>query len=295
MSSETDASPTTPTPYRGDDRFLIPGILAMFAVAVLGSSGVLAMDHIVTATFLASGVAMLVFRFLGGINADTSFGVGAFRVGGSLAALVGCAWFFNGELRSTDVDTMFEPSYTSWVPINRGTGEMVPLKVNGEALPFPNEGMLSPMESVDLTILEGGKVAPSVSRDQPLGAIDSTDLKSVKLTIQRKDIYDFTTSRYMHAQSGPYEIPGFPFKIHVGAFDHDESMITIFNEQGTEVFNSAIYRRDYKLFDNDGSVYLVGINQLDHDGYRNAKGDTVRPYVRLSMGNLSKSVDLMVP
>ena len=165
MSSDVDQASETKPPYRGDDRILIPGILATFTVAVLGSTRALEMDAIVTAVFLASGVAMLVFRFLGGISSETSFNTGAFRVGGSLAALIGCAWYFNGELRSTDIETIFEPKYTTWVPIDKSSGALVDLKVNKKSVPFAREEVRKNLAGIDRQIAAGG--------DAEVGAVEA--------------------------------------------------------------------------------------------------------------------------
>jgi hypothetical protein len=52
---------------------------------------------IIVAVFLATGVASLVYRFLGGIEKAT-INIGTLKVGGSIAALIGVAIALNGYL-----------------------------------------------------------------------------------------------------------------------------------------------------------------------------------------------------
>jgi hypothetical protein len=54
------------------------------------------MPRIVTALFLSAGVTLLVYHFLGGIPIESEFHLGALRVGGSMAVLLGVAWWLNG-------------------------------------------------------------------------------------------------------------------------------------------------------------------------------------------------------
>lgn len=64
---------------------------------------------ILTSMFLASGVASLVYHFLGGIDPHkTTFDVGTFRIVGSLAALVGVALLVNQYLMIQQVVRMAE-------------------------------------------------------------------------------------------------------------------------------------------------------------------------------------------
>ena len=56
------------------------------------------MPSIISSVFLATGIATLVYYFLGGIS-DSSFDMGPVRLGGSIAALIASAWIINLELK----------------------------------------------------------------------------------------------------------------------------------------------------------------------------------------------------
>jgi hypothetical protein len=62
-------------------------------------AGKLGLPPIVGALLLATGVAALIYRFLGGI-ADSTFTVGALKLTGTAAFLVGMTWYLNGQLES---------------------------------------------------------------------------------------------------------------------------------------------------------------------------------------------------
>jgi hypothetical protein len=68
--------------------FAVVGILGSILLnfAGLGST-------VQASVLLALGVTSFVYYFLGGIDENTSFKIGALRVGGSLGALIGLTWF----------------------------------------------------------------------------------------------------------------------------------------------------------------------------------------------------------
>ena len=79
-------------------------VVASFAFLGVGGAvflplryGFAAVPPIVVSFLLATGLAALTYRYLGGIQ-GASFTVGTLKLGGALAALVGIAWFINGQL-----------------------------------------------------------------------------------------------------------------------------------------------------------------------------------------------------
>jgi hypothetical protein len=81
-------------------------VVAAFAFLGVGGAVVLPLRYgftnvppIVVSFLLSTGLAALAYRYLGGIQ-GASFTVGALKLTGALAALVGIAWFINGKLVS---------------------------------------------------------------------------------------------------------------------------------------------------------------------------------------------------
>jgi hypothetical protein len=102
--------------------------IVVTAFAILGVGGAVALPlrygfsgvpPIVVSFLLATGLAALAYRYLGGID-GASFTVGAFKLTGALAALVGIAWFINGKL-VTQVETVQVWDVYGKVVLNKGT------------------------------------------------------------------------------------------------------------------------------------------------------------------------------
>ncbi|MFZ0964118.1 MAG: hypothetical protein WAO35_24900 [Terriglobia bacterium] len=85
------------TPIKGRKWSADDTVALVFAFIGFGGSVVFVnrIPAIEVAFFLATGVAALVYKFLGGIDQGTSFRVGALRLGGTLAGLVGIALLVN--------------------------------------------------------------------------------------------------------------------------------------------------------------------------------------------------------
>lgn len=91
--------PRTERPWQIDE-------IVVSGFAILGFAGAIflplkyTVPPIEVAFLLATGLAALTYRYLGGIPAGTSFKVGALKLSGALAALVGIALLINYELVS---------------------------------------------------------------------------------------------------------------------------------------------------------------------------------------------------
>lgn len=79
-------------------------VVAAFAFLGVGCGVVLPLRYgfttlppVTVSILLATGLAALAYRYLGGIE-GASFTVGALKLTGALAALIGIAWFINGKL-----------------------------------------------------------------------------------------------------------------------------------------------------------------------------------------------------
>ncbi|HZR64092.1 MAG TPA: hypothetical protein VFA85_03035 [Terriglobales bacterium] len=81
--------------------------LVVVAFAFLGVGGAVVLQvmsktiaPVIVSYLLATGLAALTYRFLGGIEGTTTFTVGALKLTGALAALVGIAFLVNQQLVS---------------------------------------------------------------------------------------------------------------------------------------------------------------------------------------------------
>ncbi|HUB52543.1 MAG TPA: hypothetical protein VL986_10365 [Terracidiphilus sp.] len=108
MAASTEPSPPAPPEASSADStngrrnwYVDEIIVALFALFGVGGAVFLplrfAIPPITTSFLLATGLAALTYRFLGGIQ-GASFTVGSLKLGGALAALVGIAMLINSTL-----------------------------------------------------------------------------------------------------------------------------------------------------------------------------------------------------
>lgn len=85
------------------NRLQIVVVLTFALIGFVGGVGLFvaygpAIPPVIYGLVFGVGVASLVYGFLGGISENTSFSAGAFKVGGSLAAILGVVVLLNGYL-----------------------------------------------------------------------------------------------------------------------------------------------------------------------------------------------------
>lgn len=90
-------------------------VVAVFAILGVGGAVFLPLHYnnippIITSFLLATGLAALTYRFLGGIQ-GASFAMGSLKLGGTLAALVGIAMLIDHALGA---EIAAEPQYEVW-------------------------------------------------------------------------------------------------------------------------------------------------------------------------------------
>ncbi len=81
--------------------------------------------------FMTFALSSILYRFLGGIGQGTKFSVGAFRLGGSAAFMIGCIFFINEYIfPKPEINTIvLSTPQDRWVPVKYPTGEYVNVKV----------------------------------------------------------------------------------------------------------------------------------------------------------------------
>lgn len=182
QSDEIRQSPVSKA--QKDDVYLVPGIVILFVIVSLKYIVPWEIDTTVIAVMLSTAVSMVVYRFLGGIEASTQFSLGAIKFGGSLAALAGLFLLLDDKLEFAprDLGTVFpETVNTRWVAVDERTAEPVDLIYNLTGV----EKILKRPEGVfdnnNLDILPTGKVVSSIGAKTPLGHLDQKDLESLMI------------------------------------------------------------------------------------------------------------------
>jgi len=111
--------------------------IVVIVFALLGFAGsvilfVTIRSPIITACFLATGVASLIHRFLGGLG-KTGFTWGALKASGSLAALLGVAYLVNHYLVTQSGTDLTAPGVYEWQYPAKGWGGHIDVAKNGSA------------------------------------------------------------------------------------------------------------------------------------------------------------------
>lgn len=84
-----------------------------------------------SAIFMTFALSSILYRFLGGIGKGTKFSVGAFRLGGSAAFMVGFIFFINEYIfeKPEQHSILLKAPEDRWIPIKYATGEYAEISV----------------------------------------------------------------------------------------------------------------------------------------------------------------------
>lgn len=266
----------------GEDAVLI----SVLALGLLGPVAIylfkVAVPQIVVAVLLGCAVAALVYRWLGGISADTSFAIGALKLGGSMAALLGCAWFFNSQLvaqTSIDMDKLFKPHHKDWFAFDRESAAPVAVEVGelGE-IEEPSADFLADMR---LDISQTGDSYRVVSEKGgfSLGVLGQGDLEA--LGLGGADLPDglspFVVTRRLSAdKSAPLD--PIPFTLRTGPYGNEHSSFRLLSSDGTDVIQGSIYQKGARVFETDAGTWVVAVVEVDHGAGP--------PYAKFAVGKL---------
>lgn len=274
-------------------RGLCPEDVVIIVVVGVGFVGsviiyVLNLPSIMVAVFLATGVASLVYRFLGGIQSAT-FNIGPVKLAGTIAALIGCAWFINTQLdRQTKcdlskVDTWFAINYDG-IPVGvgikgaKGSIEIPPLDTLADnALYMKHDDHEFMVLSKDSAFILG-----SVS-DQVLSGINLFNTMEGKLD-------EFIVTRRLPADTQDVDLTPIPFKLSTGTYENDCSQYTLTESAGDTLRGGHIKLRHAEIVKIRDEYYLVGVVEVNHSV------DTIenvvrRPYAKFVVGEIVAEIE----
>jgi len=212
----------------------------------------LSVPPILVAVFMGIAVSAIVYRFLGGISPETAFSVGALKLGGSMAALIGCAWFINVELESQtlkNLDNLFEPHYREWFAIERNTKKPMTVKVADiGTLPAPKNEKLFVLEVDD-------------------------------------EIINFVVTGRLRSEQKKNLDP-LPFTIKTDTYDDDYSHYVLTDTSDKEIHDGCIPLRQTEIFQSGDKYYLVAVVEVNHSP---KNGD---PYAKFAIGEIPVRVKI---
>src|SRR3989338_4993260 len=82
-----------------------------------------------SAVMFSIAISSILYRFLGGIGQDSSFRMGAVKLGGSAAVLLGFMYIISTVVFKEVTENMSFSPVEGWIPIDPATGKVVTLKV----------------------------------------------------------------------------------------------------------------------------------------------------------------------
>ncbi|MBN1543356.1 hypothetical protein JW992_14545 [candidate division KSB1 bacterium] len=245
-----------------------------------------AVPPILAAILLASAISALVYRFLGGIAPSTSFAFGLFKISGTLAALIGCAYFINQALEKQtrySLDRLFTPEAHRWFPVEKNSGSPLSVRIHGiGSLPLPT---VEELESIPLSARigdEGWIIRSKKAGALPLGFLSRKELEQAgfPLDVAPQLLHYMVTDRLPPGTIN-YSLAPLPFKLHVREFSLDYSHYDLVDDQGVIRHAGSIYRKQTEIVCIDGKSYLIAVVEVNHLPQENY------PYVKFAIGEIA--------
>ncbi len=267
-------------------------VIAVIAAGFLGSAFIfifkLSIPPIVTSILLGTAVSALVYRFLGGIHVDTRFAIGALKLSGTMAALIGCAYFINGELEKQiqhNMDQLFTPHYTTWFAVDKQTGAPTKVRVTGAGkIALPDSQSLVPLSlKVDGDVW---LILPRQENRLPLGSLAKEELENSNLKIRlAAQLNNFLVTDRLPPGTVNYHLDPLPFKLHTEQYNQDYSHYNLLSSNGDTLYAGSIYRKQAQVIAIDTSYYMVAVVEVNHlplDGH---------PYAKFAIGEILAEID----
>ncbi len=262
-------------------------IIAVIALGFLGSALFfmfnLTIPPIVVAILLGAAVSALVYRFLGGIGSNTTFAIGALKLSGTMAALIGCAYFINGELETQtrhDMDRLFRPHVDRWYAVDKNNGNPITISVMGAGeIEIPPSQV---RERIPLSLQENdNRFLVSTRTKQVVGSISRDDLARLGLSFQLgSQLQNFVVTDRLPPATVNYNLDPLPFKLETGSFSREYSHYRLIDPDGTSLYDGSIYRKQTQIIRLDTGTYLIAVVEVNHlpqDGH---------PYAKFAIGEI---------
>jgi len=282
-----------PEPAKDHSRFENIVILIAFLSGFAGSLLLYFNEAppILVAIFLGTGIASLVYRFLGG-TAGNSMQVGALKFTGTIAVLIGSAWFIDQKLieqinnEPIFAEVSFDPEPELWTALGKeGTPIDIKLVETGQLI---EANLQSQWKNLPLSTIPGEnhtlKVVSPSNTEFVLGNISYDELQHSGLFsgISKSDLY-FVTRRLHPGESE--DLDPIPFKIKATNYGGEYSRFQLKNKQDSMVWTGSIYRKRFHIIEIDERTYFIGVVEVNHEM---AHADSI--YAKIAMAEIIKTI-----
>lgn len=265
---------------------VVMGVIGFLGGALLYT---LKLPPIIVSVFIATGIASMVFRFLGGLK-GAGFNIGTLKLSGSIAALLGCIWFINGELSrqvGLSLNDMFQPLPGEWIAIDKREGTPISLDVlpAGEQISVPDDLSFLKNNQLSITELDRGRIqiAPEGSSDFPLGFLYSYDL-SEHAFFNRINLGKLIiTSRLEAGGTENVRLGNYGLYLRTNDYKQEHSYYSILDRQGNVVLaEHGIEGKGAEILSINGKKYLIGVVEVNHQ--------IEQPYAKFIFGEIEQKI-----
>lgn len=256
-------------------------IITVMLIGFVGGVIICLLDilPIITAVFLATGIASLVYRFLGGIQ-STTFNIGPVKLVGSIAALIGCAWFINNNMveqiktknqnmieqrESEKKHLEFKPDKSQWVAMDINKCIPVTVKVETDELNYLTyEPKQDIFKNTQLDIDREFKIMPEDSKNGfILGKLSVKDLKSINLFNSIKENANhFTITTYLYSNEEADDLFLGNLRLKTKKICCDWTYYSLLD--GDVEYPGEIKQKGYQIHHIKQKYYFVAILALNH-------------------------------
>jgi hypothetical protein len=239
---------------------------------------------------VGTAIAALTYRFLGGIPPDTSFSVGALKLGGTFAALIGSAWLINGPLekQTKDLKSLFRPDYEQWIAISRTSESPIEVEVIGfDKMSVPDKKLFSEKE---LSIEIAGryfKISPKQDPSFPLGKLSPDDLNALESVLFLGDrVENFIVTDRLRSGTPNCPLGQLPIRLSTKSYSDSYSNVALVNREGNEILECSLQGREAKIVEVNQRYYLLGVVEVNH------QPESGEPYAKFAVGEIRPKVAL---
>lgn len=271
-------------------------IITVMAFGFLGGLIILKMNYqpIIVSVMFGTGIASLIYRFLGGIENSTTITLGPVKLVGALAGLIGTAWVINMKLEEQSgmgQQQYFDPPKHAWFGMKKD-GSPVTIKMLEDSISFPKEGLATNV--LNLNYQDGQiEVYGENSPDFQLGYFRENTLDSLGGGVFNgfsEGVKNFLVTDKMSPEGKvmmDLSEDDIPFKLKVTGFRHDKSHFQLLNPENDELIHkSSIIRRGGEVVKVKEKYFIINVISVNH------QAGEIEPYVKFSIGELSPKLEL---
>ena len=222
---------------------------------------------ILVSIFLGTGIASLIYRFLGGTTGN-SMQLGAAKFTGTVAVLIGSSYFINQELAKQENEDLpkevsFQPSQDSWVVLDH-EGIPIDLRVE-ETDQIIEKADKSPWVNLPLELDEGTKYRIQTSTGFELGVLENSEIREAGLfsDIAKSDL--FVVTPRLKPFTDKHDLDPIPYKLSTLKYSGDYSRLELTDINNIKVWSGSIYRKRFEIVQLSGKNYFLGVVEVNHD------------------------------